>query len=88
MLVLSRNVGQSICINGHEIIVQVVDIRGDKVRLGIQAPPHMTVHREEVQQRIERKRQDVKAERQGFKSCPPGDSLGRMPSRKECGDVS
>ncbi len=51
MLVLTRKVGQQIRI-GEEIVVTVVRIQGDKVRLGIDAPPEIVVHREEVRQRL------------------------------------
>jgi cytosine deaminase len=51
MLVLSRQKDQSIRI-GDEVVVKVVDIRGDKVRLGIEAPRVVGVHREEVYQQI------------------------------------
>lgn len=47
MLVLSRKVNESIVIS-DDIVVTVVDIRGDKVRLGIEAPVEMSVHRREV----------------------------------------
>ena len=47
MLVLSRKEDQRIII-GDNISIMVVDIRGDKVRLGVQAPLDMSVHREEV----------------------------------------
>ncbi len=47
MLVLSRKKAESIVIN-DEIIITVVEIRGDKVRLGIQAPREVPVHRSEV----------------------------------------
>lgn len=47
MLVLSRKKNESIIINDH-IIITVVEIRGDKVRLGIQAPTDVPVHRSEV----------------------------------------
>lgn len=53
MLVLSRMRDQSIII-GDDIIIAVVDIRGDKVRLGITAPDHIRVDREEVRVRIDR----------------------------------
>jgi carbon storage regulator len=53
MLVLSRGIGQSVNIGGSLIIVKVISIKGDKVRLGIDAPKSMTVHRAEVQQRID-----------------------------------
>jgi carbon storage regulator len=51
MLVLSRKVNEAILIR-DDIIVTVVDVRGDKVRLGIQAPKEVTVHRKEVYERI------------------------------------
>ena len=54
MLVLSRHRDEQIVINGGEIVVTVVEIRGDKVRLGIDAPQDVTVHRREVQDRIEK----------------------------------
>lgn len=47
MLVLTRQVNQSIRIGG-EIIVTVLEVRGDQVRLGIQAPKDILVNREEV----------------------------------------
>ena len=47
MLVLSRQRDESIIIGDH-IVVTIVDIRGDKVRLGIKAPPEISVHREEI----------------------------------------
>lgn len=50
MLVLSRKKKQRVVINegANQIIVEVVEIRGDKIRLGFQAPDHISVHREEV----------------------------------------
>lgn len=47
MLVLTRHVHQSIVI-GHDVIVTVLEVRGDQVRLGITAPKDIQVHREEV----------------------------------------
>lgn len=47
MLVLTRNPNQSIVI-GHDVVVTVLEIRGEQVRLGIRAPRHVEVHREEV----------------------------------------
>ena len=52
MLVLSRKKDESIIINDH-IRVTVVEIRGDKVRLGIDAPKDVTVHRREVYEAIQ-----------------------------------
>ena len=51
MLILSRRTNQSIIINDN-IIVTVLEMSGDQVRLGIQAPREVKVHREEVQREI------------------------------------
>lgn len=64
MLVLSRQRDESIII-GDNVQITIVDIRGDKVRLGIEAPPEISVHRKEVFdaiQRENRKAADVSAE--------------------------
>lgn len=53
MLVLSRQRDESIVI-GDNIVVTVVDVRGDKVRLGIEAPREVSVHRREVYEAIQR----------------------------------
>jgi carbon storage regulator len=53
MLVLSRHRDESIMI-GDEIVITIVDIRGDKVRLGIDAPQDIPVHRQEVYEAIQR----------------------------------
>lgn len=53
MLVLSRQRDESIII-GDNVVVTVVDVRGDKVRLGIEAPVEIPVHRREVYEAIQR----------------------------------
>ncbi len=53
MLVLSRHRDESIMI-GDDIVITIVDIRGDKVRLGIEAPNDIPVHRQEVYEAIKR----------------------------------
>ena len=62
MLVLSRQRDETIMI-GDEIEISVVDIRGDKVRLGINAPTRIAVHRKEVYDAI--KRENTQAARLG-----------------------
>ncbi len=52
MLILSRKVGQSIVIGGN-IVVKVVRVDGDQIKLGIQAPESVPVHREEVQRKAD-----------------------------------
>jgi len=52
MLVLSRKKNEKIVIN-ESIVVTVVDVRGDRVRIGIDAPRDVPIHREEIHQAIE-----------------------------------
>jgi len=55
MLVLSRTKDESIMI-GDEVEITIVDVRGDKVRLGITAPRHISVHRREIFDAIQREK--------------------------------
>jgi len=59
MLVLTRKYDESIVIN-NEIVITVVDIKGDKVRLGVEAPNNVTVHRKEVQEIINKQAKEEK----------------------------
>jgi len=55
MLVLSRKVGETVIItapDGTQIVLMLIEVRGDKCRIGIAAPTTYTIYREEVQQRI------------------------------------
>jgi carbon storage regulator len=58
MLVLSRHRDESIMI-GDDVVVTIVDIRGDKVRLGINAPQDIPVHRREVYDAIKRENENA-----------------------------
>jgi carbon storage regulator len=77
MLVLSRQRDESIII-GDDIVITIVDIRGDKVRLGIQAPTAITVHRQEVYEAIQKE----KALAAGGGE-PPVAALVKKPAAKE-----
>jgi len=68
MLVLSRQRDETIMI-GDDVQITVVDIRGDKVRLGITAPSHIPVHRKEVYDAI--KRENRAAANMKPKDLPP-----------------
>lgn len=57
MLVLSRKQDEKIII-GDSITLMVVSIQGDKVRLGIEAPKHVSIHREEVYRAIQKETED------------------------------
>lgn len=58
MLVLTRGPDQEIRI-GDQIVVRVLEVRGDRVRLGIEAPAEIPVHRQEVYREIERANQEA-----------------------------
>lgn len=64
MLVLSRHRDESIMI-GDNIVITIVDIRGDKVRLGIEAPHDIPVHRQEVYEAIQRENRRTIVPRNG-----------------------
>ena len=51
MLVLTLKLGETICL-GSDIRVTVVDVRGDRIRLGIEAPRHVSILRTELQERV------------------------------------
>lgn len=57
MLVLSRQKGESIMIN-DDIEIEIIDVRGDKVRLGITAPRSVPVHRMEIYLAIQREKEN------------------------------
>ncbi|MGQ0635272.1 MAG: carbon storage regulator CsrA [Planctomycetaceae bacterium] len=77
MLVLSRQRDESIII-GENIVITVVDIRGDKVRLGIQAPTEIPVHRQEVYEAIQR--ENLRA--QGLDPEGVSAVLSKFPNRR------
>lgn len=69
MLVLTRRANQSIVIGG-DITVTVLEVRGDQVRIGIEAPRSVTVHREEVWAELSQANREA--------ASPPADALEQL----------
>lgn len=65
MLVLTRSVGERLFIQDGLVKIQVLEVKGNQVRIGIEAPKEIAIHREEVFDRINKenaKKEEVKAE--------------------------
>jgi len=58
MLILTRRVGETLMI-GDEVTVTVLGVKGNQVRIGVNAPKDVSVHREEIYERIKKEQSDA-----------------------------
>jgi carbon storage regulator len=68
MLILTRRIGETLMV-GDDVTVTVLGVKGNQVRIGVNAPKEIAVHREEIYQRIQREKQ------QQHNETEPGNSL-------------
>ena len=80
MLILTRRVGENVIV-GDDIVVSVIDVRGDAVRIGIQAPRSVSVHREEVYRELQRANENAVSTSDHAVSAAIGELRGAGPPR-------
>lgn len=59
MLILTRRVGETVCI-GDQVTITVLGVKGNQTRVGINAPKEISVHRQEIYERIQREQGKIK----------------------------
>lgn len=94
MLLLTRKLGENIRI-GDDVKITIVEVKGNHVKLGIDAPPSVKVHREEIYERIQQENRRAQALREAggtpngeAGASRPENAQGNRPSRPENGRES
>jgi carbon storage regulator len=85
MLILTRRVGETVMI-GNDVTVTVLGVKGNQVRVGVNAPRDVAVHREEIFERIKREAQDGPSSSTG--SAPSSSGASRAGSGNSSGGVN
>jgi carbon storage regulator len=88
MLILTRRAGETLMV-GDDVTITVLGVKGNQVRIGVNAPKHVSVHREEIYQRIQREKEQKLGGTgtvETFEDTEQDDNIGNQIPRKSNSD--